>query len=133
MIFYTFVPQNNTSTKLGKREQWAAIPLDDDLIKWRRVKGPVMAAGEGGVPESVPGGWSDPFVFRAGGRTFVTYKSCNGLVGEATNEELTKWKYVGQMDGVTGECPNFFPLDDKWVLLRSSRNRQKLFILCHMW
>jgi len=26
MIFYTFVPQNNTSTKLGKRVQWAAIP-----------------------------------------------------------------------------------------------------------
>jgi beta-fructofuranosidase len=55
----------------------------------------------------------------------VTYKSCNGLVGEATNNELTKWKYVGQMDGVTGECPNFFSLDDKWVLLRSSRNKEK--------
>ncbi len=122
MIFYTFVPEGGGATKLGKREQWGVIPLDDDLIKWRRVQdAPLMAAGMNGVPAEVNAGWSDPFVFRSGGRTFVTFKSCAGLVCEAVDPELTQWKYVGKMDGVDGECPNFFPLQDKWILLRSTK------------
>ncbi|RKY08440.1 MAG: hypothetical protein DRP66_04535 [Planctomycetota bacterium] len=122
MIFYTFVPARKDATRLGKREHWGAVPLDDDLIRWRRVKNePLMAAGMNGVPDSVNGGWSDPFVFRSNGRTFVTFKSCKGLVCEAQNKELTRWKYAGRMDGVDGECPNFFTLAGKWVLLRSTR------------
>jgi len=121
MIFYTFVPSRGNATKLGKREQWAALPRDDELKTWRRVKeNPLMAAGMNGVPDSVNAGWSDPFVFRAGGRAFVTFKECDGLVAEAENKELTKWKYRGRISGVTGECPNFFKLQDKWVLLRST-------------
>ncbi len=121
-IFYTFVPEGKNATQLGKREQWAVKPLDEELIKWKRVKNePVMAAGMNGVPASVNGGWSDPFVFKSDGRTFVTFKSCQGLVCEAKDKELTKWEYAGQMEGVTGECPNFFPLQDKWVLIRSTK------------
>ena len=121
MIFYTFVPAKSSATRHGKREQWAAIALDDQLLKWRRVKdGPLMAAGMNGVSAGINGGWSDPFVFRWGGRTFVTFKSCRGVVCEAQNKELTEWKYAGKIEGVTGECPNFFPLGDKWVLLRST-------------
>ena len=46
MIFYTFVP-----TTRAKRSQWAVIPLDDELIRWRRVgDGPLMEAGRAGVP-----------------------------------------------------------------------------------
>jgi beta-fructofuranosidase len=73
-----------------------------------------------GVPANVNGGWSDPFIFKSDDRTFVTFKSCDGLVCEAKNKGLTKWEYAGQMEGVTGECPNFFPLQDKWVLIRST-------------
>ena len=115
MIFYTFVPRR------GPRHQWGAVPLDDDLIKWARVKDePLMKAGKNGVPKNVNGGWSDPFVFRCAGRTFVTFKSCGGLVCEAKDKELTQWKYAGKMEGVSGECPNIFPLQDKWVLIRST-------------
>ncbi len=120
MIFYTFVPKTPQATKLGKREHWAAVPEDDELRSWRRIKGPLMAAGVSGVPAGVNGGWSDPFVFKSGGRTFVTFKSCGGLVCEARDKALTKWKYAGRMDGVSGECPNFFKLGGKWVLLRST-------------
>lgn len=121
MIFYTFVPSRQNATRLGKREHWGAIPLDDDLIRWRRVKdGPLMAAGMNGVPANTNGGWSDPFVFRSDGRTFVTFKSCDGLVCEAQNKALTQWKHAGRIDGVDGECPNFFTLQGKWVLLRSA-------------
>lgn len=121
MIFYTFVPDRQDATRLGKREQWGAIPLDEDLIRWRRVMDqPLMAAGMNGVPADTNGGWSDPFVFRSDGRTFVTFKSCNGLVCEARDDELTRWEYAGRIDGVEGECPNFFTLQGKSVLLRST-------------
>ncbi len=121
MIFYTFVPKHDKATKLGKREQWAAMATDDDLIGWRRIKeNPLLAAGTNGVPDSVNGGWSDPFVFKVAGRTFATFKSCGGLLAEAQNPTLTEWKCVGRMDSVSGECPNFFKLADKWVLLRST-------------
>jgi len=120
MLFYTFVPKSRQATRLGKREQWAAVAMDDELLRWRRVKGPLMAAGVGGVPAGVPAGWSDPFIFTAAGRTFVTFKACGGLVCEAQNTALTEWKYVGRMAGVSGECPNFFTLGDTWVLLRST-------------
>ena len=114
-IFYTFVPNK------GKRHQWGLKPLDDGLIKWKRVSNePLMAAGKNGIPSGVNGGWSDPFVFKSEGRTFVTFKSCGGLVCEAKDKELTKWEYAGKLEGVSGECPNFFPLKDKWVLIRST-------------
>lgn len=121
MIFYTFVPSNKKATRLGKREHWAAVPLDDELVKWKRVKDePLMAAGMNGVDASVNAGWSDPFVFKSAGRTFVTFKSCDGLVCQALNKELTQWEYAGKMEGISGECPNFFPLQNKWVLIRST-------------
>jgi len=116
MIFYTFVPTTRT-----KRSQWAAVPLDDELIRWRRVgDGPLMEAGKNGVPADVPGGWSDPWVFKAKGRTFITFKACGGLVCEAQNKELTDWKCIGKLEGVAGETPNVIKLGDKWVIIRSS-------------
>jgi len=123
MIFYTFVPSRRDATKLGKREQWAAIACDEELRTWRLIKeNPLLAAGMNGVPEGVDAGWSDPFIFRAGNRTLVTFKQCDGLIAEAENTELTQWKCVGRIDGIgqTGECPNFFKLQDKWVLLTSA-------------
>ena len=114
-IFYTFVPNK------GKRHHWGVKPLDHDLIKWKRVSNePLMAAGKRGIPSDVNGGWSDPFVFKFGARTFVTFKSCKGLVCEAKDLGLTQWEYAGKLEGVTGECPYFFPLKDKWVLIRST-------------
>jgi len=121
MIFYTFVPANDSATRLGKREQWAAMAKDDELISWKRIeRNPILAAGIKGIPESIKSGWSDPFVFKSGPRTFLTFKSSGGLVAEADNKELTSWTYAGRIDGIEGECPNFFKLGDKWVLLRST-------------
>jgi beta-fructofuranosidase len=117
MIFYTFVPQQWN----WRRHHWAARPLDDDLMQWKRVGDkPLLEAGKNGVPQDVPGGWSDPYVFKSEGRTFVTFKTCDGLVCEAQNKELTDWKAIGRLDGVSGECPNVFKLRDKLVLIRST-------------
>lgn len=117
MIFYTWVPQQG-----GLRSQWTAVPLDDDLIRWRRVGGkPIMERGKDGIPEDkVHPGWSDPYLFKKDGRTFVTFKKVQGMVCEAQDKTLTRWKFLGFMDGVDGECPNVFELDNKCVILRST-------------
>ena len=83
MIFYTFVPSRRDATRLGKREQWAAIACDEELRTWRRIKeNPLLAAGINGVPDSVDAGWSDPFVFRAGNRTLVTFARIRSVSGK---------------------------------------------------
>lgn len=117
MIFYTYVPEKRGA----KRQQWAAVARDEGLVEWEKVDAnPLMAAGKNGIPASMNAGWSDPFVFRSGGRTFVTFKSSGGAVCEARNVALTEWKYAGRIDGVEGECPNFFGLQGRWLLLRST-------------
>ena len=102
-----------------KREQWAAVPVDEDLLTWRRID-VGLAAGKSGVPAEIKPIWTDMFAFRAGGRTFATFKESDGLICEAQNSQLTAWKAVGRIDGVDGECPNLFPLDGHYVLIRST-------------
>ena len=115
MIFYTYVPLKEGAS----RQQWVAIG-DDDLIIWKKhPDNPIIGREKSGIPSSVSPGWSDPFIFRTEYKTFVIFKSSGGAVCEAQNEELTQWKYIGSLAGVHGECPNFFKLDDKWVLLTS--------------
>ena len=36
---------------------------------------------------------------------------------EAEGGSLLRWKYRGILTETNGECPNFFPLGDMWVLL----------------
>ena len=57
---------------------------------------------------------------RAGGRTLATFKSSGGLVCEATRPNLLEWKAVGKLEGIGGECPNLFPLQDRHVLILST-------------
>jgi len=121
MIFYTYVPMKRGVS----RQQWAAGG-DDDLITWTKHPGnPVVDRRKSGIPSTVGHGWSDPFVFRADGKTFVTFKSSGGAVCVARNEELTEWRYVGSLAGVHGECPNFVKLSGKWVLLTSGSDRSQ--------
>ena len=103
MLFYTFVPYS------GARSQWAANPLDDDLFYWKRIGDePLMVRGEDGIPADTDPSWSDPYVFKKDGRSFVTFKKVGGMICEAQNDTLTQWQAIGQIDGVGGECPNVF-------------------------
>lgn len=114
-------------------EQWIATPLDDDLIRWDRpARNPALAIGAHGSLK--PAQWRDPFMFRQGRDTYMV---CGGNVNDgrggggavflykAGNADLTDWRYVGvvyqQRDKqyFNIECPNLFPLGDKWVLLLS--------------
>ena len=82
--------------------------------------------------------WRDPFIFREGGKTFMV---CGGnlnramggqavvLLYESSNGALTNWSYRGILfthpdPAVKNiECPNFFKLGDRWVLIHSPHGK----------
>jgi beta-fructofuranosidase len=122
-------------TSIGKRlpEQWAALPEDDDLLRWRKhPANPILTEklhGDVKVHE-----WRDPFAFQVEGRTYLVLGgNLNGSKGgqavvnvyRAEDDELTRWQYLGVLfqhpDASVKniECPLFFPLGGKWVLIVS--------------
>ena len=138
MIFYTSIARGTSAQ--DHAEQWAAIG-DDNLIQWRKSPAnPVLT-------EALHGGtkiydWRDPFVFRDGKQTFLVAggnlnqaKGGEAVVNiyEAENAALTKWKYRGvlfqdsDLEAKTAECPNFFQLDNQWVLFISPYGKVQYF------
>lgn len=126
VLFYTSIGHEHP-------EQWIAVPLDDDLVRWDRpARNPVLTVAAHGA--LTPSQWRDPFLFTRGRDTYMV---CGGNVNagrggggavflyKAANADLTDWRYVGivyqQRDRqyFNIECPNLFPLGDKWVLLLS--------------
>lgn len=122
-------------TSIGSRlpEQWAAIPDDDSLDTWtKHPANPILTETLHG-PTKVHE-WRDPFVFRQGGKTYLVLggnlnanKGGEAVVNvyEATRDDLTAWTYRGVLfrhpDASVAniECPLFFPVDDRWVLIVS--------------
>jgi beta-fructofuranosidase len=139
MIFYTSIAPGRST--LDHAEQWAATS-DDDLVHWRKSpSNPVLSEALHGERKIYD--WRDPFVFHTAGKTFlVTGGNLNKAKGgqavvniyEAENPELTKWTYRGVMfqhpdpGARTVECPNFFQLGRKWVLLMSPYGKVQYFI-----
>ncbi|KAI5455880.1 glycosyl hydrolase [Mariannaea sp. PMI_226] len=89
-------------------------------------RNPIIAA----PPPGSPSGFRDPKVFvdPADNRWKMVIGSGDAVSGKvhlyfASNLSLLSWEYVGVLhegDGSTGtmwECPNFFPIGDKWVLI----------------
>ena len=58
ILFFAHTPIDLSK---DKREQWAAEPLDEELIRWRRFD-IGLAAGKSGVPADVRPTWADMFV-----------------------------------------------------------------------
>src|SRR5438874_729142 len=93
-----------------------------------------------------PANWNnDPNgpLFEKGGRTYMV---CGGNLNankggqavvnvyRAENDDLTEWKYFGVLfqhpdkDVKNIECPLFFPLDGKWVLIVSQGRPVQYFV-----
>jgi beta-fructofuranosidase len=139
MIFYTSVAAGQSAQTHA--EQWAAIG-DENLITWRKCPANPM------LSESLHGGkkiydWRDPFIFCDRHRTFlVTGGNLNEAQGgqavvniyEAENSGLTQWRYRGVLFQIpdaqarTAECPNFFQLGDRWILLVSPYGKVQYYV-----
>ncbi len=125
-------------TSIGQRlpEQWAAVG-DADWIAWNKIAANpfLKMADHHGVHVEE---WRDPFVFQAGERTFMTLGGkiagdSVALLYEKGKDALT-WHYLGVLFRHpyttlhSLECPNFFALENKWVLLDSPYGPVDYFI-----
>jgi beta-fructofuranosidase len=87
--------------------------------------------------------WRDPFFFQDQEISYMVLgghlnqgKDVQAVVNlyQATNRELTQWKYIGLMfshpDGQVKniECPNFFKLGKRWVLIISPHGPVQYFV-----
>lgn len=136
MIFYTKVtypePQDESELlwPLIAHEQWAAVSYDDKLMTWEKhPSNPIIELGMHPGEKFRPN-WRDPFIFRDAGRTFMILgadfeEEAVIPVYETETDDFSRWGYKGILfrsskDQVKFfECPNFFKLGDKWVLLYS--------------
>lgn len=139
MIFYTSIAQGKSA--MDHAEQWAATS-DDALFRWRKSPAnPVLSEALHGEKKIYD--WRDPFIFRAGRKIFlVTGGNLNQARGgqavvslyQAENAELTRWTWRGVLfehpdpEVRTVECPNFFRLGARWVLLVSPYGKVQYFI-----
>jgi len=131
-------------TSIGARppEQWAAIPEDGQLLKWKKhPANPILTEKLHGSTKVFE--WRDPFVFLDAGRTYMV---CGGNLNEgkggeavvnvyrALNDELTAWQYLGILfkhpdrDVKNIECPLFFQLGNRWVLIISQGRPVQYFV-----
>jgi len=120
MLFYTSIGHDAP-------EQWVAIPGDDELITWEKhPANPILHIDDhkGEVIED----WRDPQLIHEGDQTLMVIgghpddKGGSIMLYKALNDDLTEWDYLGTaFSGEEGnwECPNFFRIGDKWVVIYS--------------
>ena len=113
-------------------------PADPDLVTWRKHTGnPVIPEPPAGLEVE---GFRDPYVWQEAGGWYCVVGS--GIVGEGgtvflyRSSDLVAWEYLHELcrgeiaeTGRMWECPNFFALGDKHVLLISPIPLRKVLYL----
>ena len=146
-MIYTGVQAPKTQTDATLKDgvhtwqetQCLAVAADDDLRTWKKLPQPVIATPPAGL---VVTGFRDPCLWREGARWMLIVGS--GIRGKGgtillyTSPDLRQWTYLhplleGSPSGRTGsnpvdtgdmwECPDFFPLGNKHVLLISTMGK----------
>ena len=140
MIFYTSIARGRSAG--DHAEQWAAVSDDPELVRWEKhPANPILTEALHGTVKVYD--WRDPFVFEDGDRTYLV---CGGNLNQgkggqaivnlyqAEDRELTRWKYLGVLFTHPDpkvpniECPNFFKLRDRWVLVVSPHRKVDYFV-----
>lgn len=134
VLLYTKVGPEENGHRPDPFEQWAAVcdPVDDpEWIRWQKVEqNPILHIGGQGAP-AFDGDWRDPYVFAAGGRTFLVIGATLGdtagvALYEAEDGTLLNWRYhkfiyQRPKDEIRFyECPNFIPMGAGRFLLLTS-------------
>lgn len=122
-ILYT----GTTGEKYETQVVCIATSQDDDLQTWQKYEGnPVLEK----PPTEFDGcGFRDPYVWKQNGKWMMAIGAGIKNGGEAVllyqSDDLYNWKYLDPLvvsdakNDYVYECPNFFPLGDKWVLIVS--------------
>ena len=122
VIFYTSVGAGGRNQTNGA-EQWMAVG-SKDLISWNKYRqNPIMTLD---IHEEIPiREWRDPFVWKEDDTWYMVLGgSCQGrgCVLIYRSFDLIRWEFLNVLDqGTKGvwECPSFFVLQDKYVLIYS--------------
>ena len=139
VIIYTSIKQGKSATDFA--EQWLAVG-DDDLMQWEKPKAnPALSDTLHGKTKIWD--WRDPFLFNYQGDDYLVLggnlnhgKGGQGVVNlyKAKDSTLMNWEYMGLLfqhpdaKVVNIECPNFFELNGKWMLVISPHRRVEYFI-----
>ena len=146
-VIYTGVapPANDSEATLRdgvhtwRETQCLAVAEDLDLTRWKKLPEPVIAAPPAGMEVL---GFRDPCLWREGNRWMLILGSGvrgkGGVILLYSSPDLRRWTFlhplveggwsgknaVNPVDtGDMWECPDFFPLADKHVLLISTRGK----------
>lgn len=127
-LIYTATVKRN-----GKTVQTQCLALSEDGIHFRKYEGnPIISA----PPTEIEEDFRDPKVFQVNGKWYMVV---GGSVGGADyggdgrivmyeSDDLYHWEYRGVILASGGrlgsmfECPDMFPLRDKWILTCSPMN-----------
>ena len=119
--------------------QCLAVAQDENLRTWKKRAQPVIAAPPAGLAIT---GFRDPCVWREGDQWMLIlgsgFPGKGGAILLYSSPDLRQWKYLhplleGSLSGTASanpvdagemwECPDFFPLGDKHVLLISTMGK----------
>jgi len=122
-----------------RETQCLAVAQDDDLRTWRKLPEPIIAVPPAGLAVT---GFRDPCVWREGNFWMLTLgagvRGKGGMVLLYSSPDLRKWTYLHPLvegtssdansinpvdTGDMWECPDFFPLGGKHVLLISTMGK----------
>jgi beta-fructofuranosidase len=134
VVFYTNVSAISFLTAVRRfTQQWAAVGTPDLLVWEKHPDNPIL--DESIHPAGrMPRNWRDPYVWKSElGWYMITAGQFKGekfgsvLLYQSPN--LMEWVYLGRLyqgderQGKTWECPNYFQLGEKYVLVVSPFNR----------
>lgn len=129
-IFYTSISAKSFATKVTRfAEQWSAAG-DAELIAWEKLpQNPVLSEAQHHPHENIRN-WRDPYLWKEQNRWWMVIAGQEkgekfGSVYLYQSADLARWETVGRLHqgnpslGRTWECPNYFRLGDKRVLVVS--------------
>ena len=119
--------------------QCLAVSKDDELLTWSKLPEPVIASPPPGLKVT---GFRDPVMWREGDSWMLIlgsgFKNRGGAILLYRSSDLRKWTYLHTLvegpgngketvnpvdNGEMWECPDFFPLGDRHVLLISTMGK----------
>ena len=130
-------------TAVGRQPQMQALATSSDGLRtWQKLAEPVIEQPPPGI-DSI--GFRDPVVWRDNGQWSMIVgcgdRAAGPMVLLYRSADLRHWTYAGKLyqerstafrttngvaDGMMWECPDFFPLGNKHVLLTSGRGTRWL-------
>ncbi|MBN2757289.1 MAG: glycoside hydrolase family 32 protein [Bacteroidales bacterium] len=116
-----------------------SVFLNEDLTKFDKNRIESIKINQSDLP-IIRNDWRDPYVFKVEDRNFLVLGAAIGekqtpvvLLFENTDGSLTNWKYIKELISFRPvielfECPNFFKLQNKWVLLGSPYQEVEFYL-----